>query len=155
MQYWLLKSEPKTYSLADLERDREAIWDGVRNYQARNFLRKMQPGDLVFFYHSNTTSPGIVGLVRVCQTGVIDPTQFDPNSPYYDPKSTPDSPRWQTVIVEFDRTFAQIISLSTLKQMFSGEELWAVKRGNRLSVMPVAETVADQILQKSKSSISD
>jgi predicted RNA-binding protein with PUA-like domain len=155
LQYWLLKSEPKTYSLADLERDREAIWDGVRNYQARNFLRKMQRGDLVFFYHSNTTSPGIVGLVRVYQTGVIDPTQFDPNSPYYDPKSTPDSPRWQTVIVEFDRTFAQIISLSTLKQMFSGEELWAVKRGNRLSVMPVAETVADQILQKSKSSISD
>jgi predicted RNA-binding protein with PUA-like domain len=146
LQYWLLKSEPETYSLEDLERDREAIWDGVRNYQARNFLRQMQPGDLAFFYHSNTTPPGIVGLVRVRQAGVVDPTQFDPSSPYYDPKSTSDSPRWQTVEIEFVRAFPQMIPLSTLKQTFSPDELWVVKRGNRLSVMPVAEDIALQII---------
>jgi predicted RNA-binding protein with PUA-like domain len=146
LPYWLLKSEPETYNIADLERDREAIWDGVRNYQARNFLRQMQPGDLVFFYHSNTKPPGIVGLARVHQVDVIDPTQFDPSSPYYDPKSTPDSPRWQTVKIEFVRAFPQMISLSILKQTFSPDELWVVKRGNRLSVMPVAEDVAGQII---------
>ncbi|MGB7275008.1 MAG: EVE domain-containing protein [Geitlerinemataceae cyanobacterium] len=148
LQYWLLKSEPKTYSLADLEHDREAIWDGVRNYQARNFLRQMQPGDPVFFYHSNTNPPGIVGLARVRQSGIVDPTQFDPSSPYYDPKSTPNAPRWQTVEIEFDRAFPQMISLSTLKQTFLPDQLWVVKRGNRLSVMPVPESIALQILRQ-------
>lgn len=147
MQYWLLKSEPKTYSLTDLESDRRAIWDGVRNYQARNFLRQMQPGDLAFFYHSNVAIPGIVGLVRVCQADIVDPTQFEPDSPYYDPKSTPEKPRWQTVEIEFVSAFPQTISLSTLKQSFSPEDLWVVKLGNRLSVIPVPETVARQILQ--------
>lgn len=149
MRYWLLKSEPQTYSLADLEREREVIWDGVRNYQARNFLRQMQPGDFVFFYHSNTKSPAIVGLARVRQTDIVDPTQFDPASPYYDRKSTPESPRWQTVILEFVRAFPHSVSLSTLKQTFSPEDLWVVRRGNRLSVMPVAAAVADRILQQS------
>lgn len=148
MSYWLLKSESRTYSFADLEREREVIWDGVRNYQARNFLRQMQPGDLVFFYHSNTQSPAIVGLARVCQTGIVDPTQFDPTSPYFDGKSSPDAPRWQTVTIEFVRAFPQIVSLSTLKQTFSPEDLWLVKRGNRLSVLPVAEAVAERILRQ-------
>ncbi|MGV0029137.1 EVE domain-containing protein [Phormidesmis priestleyi] len=101
MNYWLMKSEPGVYGIADLKRDRQTIWDGVRNYQARNFLRSMQPGDLAFFYHSNTLSPGIAGVMKVVKSAVADPTQFDPDSQYYDAKSTQDSPRWQTVCVEF------------------------------------------------------
>ncbi len=146
MNYWLMKSEPTAYSIGDLEQEEKTIWDGVRNYQARNFLRQMQVGDLAFFYHSNTKLPGIVGLMKIVTSNVVDPTQFEPDSKYYDPKATPESPRWQTVTVAFEKSFAQIISLTQLKQMFSGEELLVVKKGNRLSVMPVPEEVAKQIL---------
>ncbi|WP_045871131.1 MULTISPECIES: EVE domain-containing protein [unclassified Tolypothrix] len=146
MNYWLMKSEPEVYSITDLQQQGETIWDGVRNYQARNFLRQMQPGDLAFFYHSNTNPPGIAGLMRVVKTGIADPTQFDPNSTYYDPKSSLESPRWQTVVVEFVETFSDLISLSTLKEEFSAEELMVVRTGNRLSVMPVSLTVANKIL---------
>jgi predicted RNA-binding protein with PUA-like domain len=151
MNYWLIKSEPEVYSIIDLERDRETLWDGVRNYQARNFLRQMQQGDLAFFYHSNTKPPGIVGLVRIVTSGITDPTQFDPTSKYYDPKSNPQSPRWSTVKVGFAETFPSIISLQVLKQ-FSTEELWVTRRGNRLSVMPVAEAVAKRIMEMVRSS---
>lgn len=147
--YWLMKSEPEVYSIFDLERDRQTIWDGVRNYQARNFLRQMNPGDLAFFYHSNANPPGISGLMRVIKNNVVDPTQFDSQSKYYDPKSTPESPRWQTVVVEFKKTFPEIITLEKLKQNFSSDELLVVKQGNRLSVMPVLETVAKTILNLS------
>ncbi|MFB2877589.1 EVE domain-containing protein [Floridanema aerugineum] len=145
-----MKSEPEVYSITHLQRDRQTIWDGVRNYQARNFMRQMHPGDLAFFYHSNANPPGIVGLMRVIKNNVVDPTQFDAKSKYYDPKSTPQSPRWQTVIVEFKEVFPQIITLEKLKQEFSPDELLVVKQGNRLSVMPVAETVATHILNYSR-----
>ncbi|HEY9636987.1 MAG TPA: EVE domain-containing protein [Coleofasciculaceae cyanobacterium] len=145
MNYWLIKSEPDVYSLADLQQERETLWEGVRNYQARNFLRQMNIEDRAFFYHSNTTPPGIVGLVRVVETNITDPTQFDPDSLYYDPKSTQQSPRWQTVKVQFVESFPTLISLGALKQEFSAEDLWVVRRGNRLSVMPVAEAVAKKI----------
>ncbi|OUL26741.1 EVE domain-containing protein [Nostoc sp. 106C] len=150
MNYWLIKSEPEAYSITDLQQQGETIWDGVRNYQARNFLRQMQMGDLAFFYHSNSNFPGIVGLTRVIKTGIADPTQFEPSSKYYDPKSTPESPRWQTVIVEFVEYFSQPILLSTLKEKFSSEELILVRTGNRLSVMPVPEIVAQKILAMKK-----
>ena len=140
-----MKSEPGVYSIADLKRDRTTIWDGVRNYQARNYLRQMQVEDLAFFYHSNATPPGIVGLMRVVVSGVIDPSQFNSTSPYYDPKSEPQSPRWHTVQVEFVKTFP-LISLTTLKQEFSSEELGVVRQGNRLSVMPVSDAIAQRIL---------
>jgi predicted RNA-binding protein with PUA-like domain len=146
MNYWLMKSEPDVYSIKDLARDHDTIWDGVRNYQARNFLRDMQAGDLAFFYHSNTTPPGIVGLMRVVQSGIPDPTQFDPQSPYHDGKSTPENPRWQTVKVELVKAFPHLITLETLRQTFTPDELWVVRQGNRLSVMPVAEGVAERIL---------
>lgn len=146
MNYWLMKSEPQVYSLDNLKQEQQTIWDGVRNYQARNFLRQMEVGDLAFFYHSNTKPPGIVGLMKIVESNVVDPTQFEANSKYYDPKSTQESPRWQTVTVKFKQDFEQIISLAQLKQTFSGEELLVVKKGNRLSVMPVAEQVAKQIL---------
>lgn len=141
-----MKSEPDVYSIADLKQQRETIWDGVRNYQARNFLRQMQLGDLAFFYHSNTNPPSIVGLMRVVKNGIVDPTQFDPKNEYYDPKSTPDSPRWQTVAVEFVENFPHPITLATLKENFTPEELMLVKQGSRLSVIPVSGEVACRIL---------
>ena len=146
MKYWLIKSEPNTYSISDMKTEKNCIWDGVRNYQARNFLRQMNKGDLVFFYHSNIIPPGIIGLVQVWETNLVDPTQFDHKSKYYDPKSTPNAPRWQTVSVQFVEEFPSLISLATLKQKFSGDELLVIRRGNRLSVMPVAEEVAEKIL---------
>jgi predicted RNA-binding protein with PUA-like domain len=150
MNYWLMKSEPDVYGIAHLQRDRETIWDGVRNYQARNFLRAMQPGDLAFFYHSNATPPGIVGLMQVSKPNLADPTQFDATSKYYDPKSTLEAPRWQTVMVEFVEAFPTIVTLDALRAAFTPEELSVVRQGNRLSVMPVAEAIAQKILDMKK-----
>ena len=147
MNYWLMKSEPDVYSIADLNGDKVSIWDGVRNYQARNFMREMSVGDLVFFYHSNTKIPGIVGLMRVIEANISDPTQFDMNSDYYDAKSTFDAPRWQTVKVEFMEEFSKLISLDELKQEFSADEILVVRKGNRLSVMPISEGAAEKILK--------
>lgn len=149
--YWLMKSEPDVYSIDDLKADGKTIWDGVRNYQARNFLRDMQIGDLAFFYHSNTKPPGIAGLMRVVQAGLDDPTQFDKDSKYYDAKSTPDNPRWQTVEVEFVETFDSLIELDALRATFEPDELWILRRGNRLSVVPVDEPVAHRIMALAKS----
>jgi predicted RNA-binding protein with PUA-like domain len=146
MRYWLMKSEPDVYSIDDLARDPEEIWDGVRNYQARNFLRTMAVGDRAFFYHSNTKPPGIVGLMTIIEADIVDPTQFDPSNKYYDPKSSPDNPRWRTVKVGYGETFLQAITLEQLKATFSPEELLVVKRGNRLSVMPVETPIAARIL---------
>lgn len=152
MNYWLMKSEPTAYSITDLSQDGCTIWDGVRNYQARNFLRQMQIDDMAFFYHSNTAPPGIVGLMRVSETNVTDPTQFDPASKYYDEKSSTDNPRWQTVRVEFVEEFPTILTLDTLKTMFKPDELWVVRQGNRLSVMPVEPQIAEKLLTMGRSS---
>lgn len=151
MRYWLMKSEPDVYSIADLERDPKEIWDGVRNYQARNFLREMQVGDLAFFYHSNTKPPGIVGLMKIIEADIVDPTQFDASNKYYDPKSNSEEPRWRTVKVGYVETFRQSITLDTLKATFAPEDLLVVKRGNRLSVMPVADAVAEKLLAMGRS----
>jgi predicted RNA-binding protein with PUA-like domain len=147
MNYWLMKSEPDVYGIEDLKQDQQTLWDGVRNYQARNFLREMKPGDLAFFYHSNTEPPGIMGLMQIVESNVVDPTQFDPNSDYYDPKSTQEQPRWQTVIVKFVHKFPSLISLEALRQTFTPEELLVVRQGNRLSVLPVANAIAERILE--------
>lgn len=152
MQYWLMKSEPDVYSMTDLERDRVTLWDGVRNYQARNYLRSMKSGDVAFFYHSNTNPPGIAGLMKIVESDLVDPTQFDPDSKYYDAKSTPDSPRWQTVRVEFWKTLP-LISLNRLREVFTPEELAVVRQGNRLSVLPVAAEIVDRILTLSSQEI--
>lgn len=146
MNYWLMKSEPEVYGIQDLARDRQTIWDGVRNYQARNFLREMQIGDLAFFYHSNTTPPGIAGLMQIVQSGIDDPSQFDPSSNYYDAKSSKEKPRWQTVQVEYVQEFANLITLDQLRQQFTPDQLWVVRQSNRLSVMPVEAAVAEKIL---------
>jgi predicted RNA-binding protein with PUA-like domain len=146
MAYWLMKSEPDVYSIANLERDRIELWDGVRNYQARNFLTSMALGDRAFFYHSNTKPPGIVGLMEIVATNVVDPSQFDPANKYYDPKATVEKPRWHTVKVGYLETFKTSITLEQLRELFPPDELWVVRRGNRLSVMPVADSTAQKLL---------
>jgi predicted RNA-binding protein with PUA-like domain len=150
MRYWLMKSEPAAYSIDDLERDRREVWDGVRNYQARNYLRRMEPGDLAFFYHSNARPPGVAGLMRVVESGVADPTQFDPESRYFDPKSTPENPRWQTVRVEFVEKFPRLVPLAELRENFNEEELPILRRGFRLSVVPLKPAAAEKLLALAK-----
>jgi predicted RNA-binding protein with PUA-like domain len=144
MAYWLLKTEPETYSIEDLRREGRAIWDGVRNYQARNYLLRMEEGDLCFIYHSSTNPPGIAGLARVVRTRIPDPTQFDPGSPYFDPRATPEQPRWYTVEVAFLEAWP-LIPLKELKALFPPDHP-LVKRGNRLSVMPVPPEVAERLI---------
>ena len=147
MAYWLMKSEPDVYSLDDLERDGETLWDGVRNYQARNFLQTMQVGDRAFFYHSNCKPPGIVGLMTISAVQVVDPTQFDPQSDYFDAKASLKKPRWITVKVQFAQRFSNHLDLAQLKTQFSPDQLWVVRKGNRLSVLPVETAIATQIIQ--------
>jgi len=140
MNYWLMKSEPDVFGIEDLKRrpDQTEPWDGVRNYQARNMLRdQMQAGDLAFFYHSNCAQPGIVGIMEIVRAGHPDPTQFDPDSKYYDPASRPDNPRWYLVEVRFQRQLRRTITLDELKTHPELADMPLVRRGNRLSVMPV------------------
>jgi predicted RNA-binding protein with PUA-like domain len=144
-RHWLMKSEPDVYGIATLEREGSTLWDGIRNYQARNFMRSMQVGDLAFFYHSNTSPPGIVGLMEVSETGLIDPSQFDPTSKYFDPASKPESPRWDCVRLRYRRTFARLLSLDDLRQHFSADQLAVVRKGNRLSILPVEAEAAVRI----------
>ncbi|MBF2056032.1 MAG: EVE domain-containing protein [Cyanobacterium sp. T60_A2020_053] len=145
--YWLFKSEPTAYSIDQIITDQETIWDGVRNYQARNFLRSMKKGDYGFFYHSNCKTPAIVGLVKICEENIIDPSQFDIKSPYFDPQSTVEKPRWYTVKVKFEKKFTNALTLSQLKEMFLSEDFLLVKKGNRLSIMPVQNILAKKIMQ--------
>ncbi|MEB3323003.1 MAG: EVE domain-containing protein [Synechococcaceae cyanobacterium] len=147
MAHWLMKSEPAVYGIGDLEAEGTTLWDGIRNYQARNFMRSMKVGDPVFFYHSNASPPGIVGLMEVIETGITDPTQFDPASKYFDPASKPEAPRWDCVRLRHRRTFARMLSLDELRGSFTPEQLLVVKRGNRLSVVPVPDTTAERILK--------
>ena len=146
--YWLMKSEPDAYSIDSLKKDEVTLWDGIRNYQARNFMRKMALKDKVFFYHSNCKPPGIVGLMEVIDLNIIDPTQFDRNSKYYDPKSKPESPRWDCVKVKYVFKSKIMLSLPELKVLFNEDELLVVKNGNRLSIVPVRPDVARIILEK-------
>lgn len=139
MAYWLMKSEPSVFGIDHLAERGVALWDGVRNYQARNFLRQMQVGDTAFFYHSNCDVPGIVGLMTIAREGYPDPTQFDPEHKYYDPKSPADNPRWTGVDVKFVEKFAETLPLSELKEMPELADLALVRKGNRLSLMPVDE----------------
>ncbi|KLD72083.1 EVE domain-containing protein [Xanthomonas pisi] len=139
-RYWLMKSEPDTFSIDDLERVGTEPWNGVRNYQARNFMRDgMQVGDGVFFYHSNCKVPGIVGLAKVASAAYPDDTQFDPKSDYHDPKANREDPRWMLVDVAFDRKLKRTISLDEIKQHADalGEGFPLIARGNRLSILPV------------------
>ncbi len=139
-RYWLMKSEPTCFSIDDLALvpNQTTAWDGVRNYQARNFMRDdMHLGDLIFFYHSNCTPPGIVGLAEVASTAYPDHTAWDPLSDHPDEKSTPDNPRWFMVDVRFIKKFSRIISLDELKQHPELKSMQLLRKGNRLSVLPI------------------
>lgn len=146
MKYWLYKSEPNAYSIDDLERDGTTIWDGVRNFMARNYLQAAAVDDLAFFYHSSAKPPGLSGLAKVIETSVVDPTQFDTESKYHDPTSDPDQPRWMTVRVGFVKKLDRFVPLEELRGRFSPEQLPILARGSRLSVTPVPEATAKQLL---------
>jgi predicted RNA-binding protein with PUA-like domain len=141
MNYWLMKSEPAAFSIDDLKNapDQTDHWDGVRNYQARNMMRDaMRKGDQVFFYHSNCKVPGIVGLMKVVHEGYPDHTAFDPKAKYFDEKSDPANPRWYMVDVKYIRHTKRVISLSELKEYTILKNMPLVRKGNRLSIMPVS-----------------
>ncbi|MBM4190112.1 MAG: EVE domain-containing protein [Betaproteobacteria bacterium] len=137
MRYWLMKSEPSDYSIDDLVRDRRVAWYGVRNYQARNFMRdQMQVGDKVLFYHSSCPQPGIVGLAEVCTAAFPDATQFDPAHKYFDPKATPETPRWFNVEVALTQK-TRLMPLSEIRGYPALERMRILQKGNRLSITPV------------------
>ena len=136
MAHWLFKSEPGVYSIDDLRRDRRTMWEGVRNYQARNLMREARQGDGVLFYHSQ--SKEVAGLAEVVKEAYADPTQFDKRSKYFDPKSDPAEPRWSLVDIEFVRAFEEPIPLADLKQIPALAGMALLERGSRLSIQPVA-----------------
>jgi predicted RNA-binding protein with PUA-like domain len=146
MRHWLLKSEPDVFGYDDLVRNKREGWDGIRNYQARNFLREMAVGDLAVFYHSNASPPGAAGICKVVKAVEPDPTQFDPSSRYYDPDSDPADPRWDWVTVAPVRAlrFVPLAELRTIPEL-AGSRLLA--RGNRLSVLPLSEPEFEAIVR--------
>ena len=149
-QYWLVKSEPEVFSLNDLKKSKNqtTFWDGVRNYQARNFLKnEMKLGDSVLFYHSNTEPPGVVGVCEVVKEGYADHTQFDPEDKHYFPSSDPKNPIWYMIDIKFIKEFKKPVTLSDIKANQKLKKMKLVKRGNRLSVMPVAKEEFDEIVK--------
>lgn len=149
MACWLFKSEPNAFSIDDLVAmpNKTEHWDGVRNYQARNMLRdQIKKGDKVFFYHSNCKVPGIIGTAKVVREGYPDFTQFDPEDGHYDPKSQEDNPRWFMVDIKFCKKFKSVISLDSLKQNPALSDMALVRKGNRLSVMPVTDAQWEAVL---------
>ena len=139
--YWLMKSEPSVFSIDDLARgpNRTTCWDGVRNYQARNFMRMMEEGDQVLFYHSNANPPAIVGIAEVVNTVYPDPTQFERSNQHFDPKSDPANPRWDMVEIRYVRTFPSPLSLTRLREDPALKGMVLLQKGSRLSVQPVTE----------------
>lgn len=149
MNYWLMKSEPDVFGIDDLRNapGKTEPWDGVRNYQARNMMRDdMKVGDLAFFYHSNCKEPGIAGIMEIVREGYPDSTAFDPKAEYHDPKSDPGKPRWYRVDVRHVRKLKRVITLSELKEHSELTGLALLRRGNRLSIMPVSRTQWEYIL---------
>ena len=147
MNHWLMKSEPDEFSIDALKKAGREPWSGVRNYQARNYMKSMKIGDPILFYHSSCAVPGVVGIAEVVSESYPDPTQFKPKSDYYDPASKPEEPRWWLVDVGFQRKFKRVVTLEELK---SHEEALGdfalLKRGNRLSVLPVTAAQYRHIL---------
>ncbi|HMO02974.1 MAG TPA: EVE domain-containing protein [Oligoflexia bacterium] len=148
MNYWLVKTEPQDYSIFNLKEDKKTLWTGVRNYQARSFLRKMKVGDRVLVYHSNSEPSGIAGLAIVNKEAVTDPTQFNKKSRHFDPKSSIDNPRWFAPELRFQKIFP-FISLSLLRKTKSLKNLLILRKGNRLSVTPVTSKDYETIIQLS------
>jgi len=152
MKYWLMKSEPDVFSIDDLKKRgaRGSHWDGVRNYQARNFMREMKKNDLVLFYHSNCDLPGVAGVMKIIREAYPDHTAFDPDDPHFDAKSDPSKPRWDMVDVAFVDRFARTIGLVEMRAIQDLQEMLVLRRGNRLSITPVSKREWDTILRMSK-----
>ncbi|WP_281545121.1 EVE domain-containing protein [Grimontia sp. SpTr1] len=150
MAYWLMKTEPDTFSIDTLKQQKVSCWEGVRNYQARNMMRDgMKLGDKVFIYHSSCKDVGVVGIAEVVKEAYPDHFQFDPESAYFDPKSSPDNPRWIMVDLEY-RQHLKYVSLARIKANPALEELPLVKKGSRLSIMPVTDAQWDEIIAMSE-----
>ncbi len=148
MACWLMKSEPDVYSIDDLQRDGQEMWDSIRNYQARNMMRDdMRIGDPIFFYHSSCKEPGVVGIAEVASKPYPDPVQFDKQSRYFDAKSDPDNPRWILVDVKFVRKLKRNVTLTEIKAEKSLADMILTRKGNRLSIMPVEKKHWDKILR--------
>jgi predicted RNA-binding protein with PUA-like domain len=152
MRYWLMKSEPDTYSIDQLKRAKgPAMWEGCRNYTVRNFFRDtMESGDLALFYHSNANPSGVVGVMEIVGGAYPDPTQFNKKSEYYDPKSPKDNPRWLARDVVFREKFKRTISLAELRETPGLEDMMVVRKGQRLSVMPVTPEEFEIVLRLAK-----
>lgn len=153
MKYWLMKNEPDDYSIDDLaaEPNQTDHWDGIRNYQVRNFFRDtMETGDLSFFYHSNCAVPGVVGVMRIVSDAYADHTAFDPNEKYYDAKSDPDNPRWLMVDVQLVEKFDRMVTLKEMRQEPKLEGMRILQRGNRLSVTPLTKDEWDHIVHMAR-----
>ena len=151
MKHWLMKTEPDCFSVSDLANspNQTTFWDGVRNYQARNFMRdEMKIGDLVLVYHSNASPPGVAGVAKVVAESYPDHTAWDKNDKHYDAKSTPDSPRWFMVDIQLERQFADVIPLGELREIKSLEEMELLRKGSRLSVQPVQKKEFTAILKE-------
>ena len=148
MKYWLMKNEPQAFSIDDLERVDVEPWDGIRNYQVRNFIRdQMSVGDQAFFYHSSCKIPGIVGTMRIVSEAYPDHTAFDPDEHYYDPKSNPEKPTWLMVDVKFDSKLNELIPLQQLRQYAELSDMRILQKGNRLSITPLDKKHWDFIHQ--------
>ena len=147
-QYWLIKSEPDSYSIDDLKRDKKTLWEGVRNYQARNFMMHgMRVGDEVLFYHSNAEPPGIAGTAVVSALAVPDPSAQNAKSQYFEPKASVEKPIWYCTEVRFQRKFSQLISLEKLRNRRELSEMLLLKKGTRLSVFPVTPSEFKAVCQ--------
>lgn len=147
-RYWLMKTEPDVFSISDLRKKGRSAWDGVRNYTARNFMKdEMAVGDLVLFYHSNASPPGVAGIARVCSATYPDPTQFDPHSEYYDPKSKVEAPRWWLVDVEFVEELPRFLPLPLLRESPALSDMVLLRKGMRLSVQRVSKAHFSWILR--------
>ena len=149
MKHWLMKSEPEVFSIDDLKKDKTTLWEGVRNYQARNFMMNdMQLGDLVLFYHSNAKPPGIAGVASISKLAIPDPTQFVKSSEYYEPKSSKEKPIWYCVEVKFKEKFSRLMSLDELKEHSALKDMLVLKKGQRLSIQPVTKKEFEWIYNK-------
>jgi len=147
VRYWLMKTEPNVFSIDDLKSQKTTPWEGVRNYQARNFMRdEMKKGDLILIYHSNAKPPGIAGVGVVSKEAFPDHFAWDKKSKYYDPKSTKENPRWMMVEVKFKKKFKELLSLGEIKETEGLENMLILRKGNRLSITPVEKKHFEQII---------
>ena len=156
MRYWLMKCEPEVYSIEDLEKDSTTMWEGVRNYQARNFLRdEIKTGDIAIFYHSNAKPSGPAGVMRVCKDGYPDYTAWDPTNKYYDAKSAADKkPVWFMVDVEFVEKFPEVIPIARLRETSGLEDMVMLQKGSRLSVTPLTKQHYNIICKLAKNTVA-